>query len=555
MKRKIAYLLLVIFFLAATLRFAGLARHDSYTDEAILAFRAIGLIDYDGSLVQTTPWQWLPAVPWWGHLSFHDHPVFFFLLQHASICLLGENLFAVRLPSVLAGIASVALLFFIGKKLFDERTGLIAASLLAVSSYHLWVSRLGIQDGAVIALMLLALWLAMKAKDDARYWVAVGATIGLGIITKYTIAIVIPMIALSCIISHLSPLKNRYFWYGVGVMMLISLPSWLYNMMLYRQFGHFDFQISGFLGQDVAQWQYRMGRAQVGGLGDRFRNFFLALYYANSIWFNIAAAISCIFVSYISIKKKNPQTIFLFGATLFMYLWFFIIGSTYRFVVMIIPFLILGISYFFSRSTRRISYAVLPAFLLAELLFSVNTFFLHPSIGRQTIAYAKISEETQNYGFNELDAHINHFLAGRVSALFGQPAYQFLTDLQTKNIATLKAKGARPYPVLIIYDHDINFVANLWLFQRHLIYRGWPILPDDEFLNITGDKREALYREQGIEEFVYIAAIREEVRRDAHERVGKREILVPYLEKKGIQPEIIRDALGVPAFAVYRFSD
>ncbi len=539
----------LILLLATTLRFVHLSFHDSYTDEAILAFRAIGLIDYDGSLIQTTPWQWVPVVPWWAHLSFHDHPVVFFLLQHAAMRVFGENLFAVRLPSVLAGIASVALLFFIAKRLFDERTGFIAAALLAVSSYHLWVSRLGIQDGVIIAILLLILFLLFKTKEDARYWILVGAALGIGIITKYTIFIAFPIIALFGMIYRVPLIKSRFFWYGVFVMVLFASPSWIYNLMLYRTFGHFDFQISGFLGQEVAEWRYRMGRAQVGELTDRFHNFFLALLYANSQWFNALTGISIVAALSFWWKKRSPALLFLLGCTILIFLWFFVLGSTYRFVVMILPFFILLISVMLSRAPRSFVFV----FFTAELLFSMNTFFLPQPVGPPLIAYANIREETEAYGFQTLDAYLGRLLSGRVSALFGSPAYQFLTDLQNRRIQKLKASGAVSYPIMIIYDHDMNFVANLWLFQRRIIYSGWPILPDDDFLTITGDERELFFRRQGIEEFLYIATLREEVRNAPSERVGKRDTFVPYLLSKGILPEIIADRWGTPAFAVYHF--
>ena len=147
--------------LALFLRVFSLTHHDVYTDEALLSFRAIGLIDYDAALIQTTPWQWFPAVPWWARLSFHDHPILFFLLEHWSMSLLGVNLIAVRLPAVLAGVGSVAIIYLIGKRLAGEKAGLIAESLLAVSSYHVCVSRVGLLDGAEIIFMMLSLWWRM----------------------------------------------------------------------------------------------------------------------------------------------------------------------------------------------------------------------------------------------------------------------------------------------------------------------------------------------------------------------------------------------------------
>ena len=196
---KIYGLLFLIVALSFALRIYNINYHDSYTDEVLYSFRAIGMIDYDTSPTQTTPWQWFENVPWWAHLSFHDHPLLFFLVEHLSMKLFGINLLAVRLPVVLFGVGSVILLFLLAKKMFNERVALLSALFLGVNSYHIWVSRIGIQDGMVIFLMLLIIWLWLKAVEDKRYWLWCGIAIGLGILTKYTILIVFPILFLSAL--------------------------------------------------------------------------------------------------------------------------------------------------------------------------------------------------------------------------------------------------------------------------------------------------------------------------------------------------------------------
>ncbi len=607
--------LFVILFVATVLRIYHVTYHDTYTDEAIYAFRSIGLIDYDTSPSQTTPWQWFGAVPWWAHLSWHDHPLGFFLLQYFAFALFGAGLFAMRLPSVLAGIGSVYLIYLIGRKLWNERAGLIAALLLAVQPYHVWVSRVGLQDGFVIFLLLLALWFLLHVKEKPQYWLWLGAATGLSLFTKYTTLIIFPIIALYLFIaSHklssrpsrgewrdlgdnpdslrqaqgrlstslryarndknvpLSLWREKYFWYGIVLFFLFFSPVWLYNIMLYRATGHFDFQISAALGQDVPAWAFRMGRSQVGGLFDRFINFFRALWYTNSPVFNIATALSLITLSSMGIRRKNKTILFVLGSTFIMYLWFFIIGSTYRFVVMIIPLFVLIIAYALQHNANNANLMPIPAcrqagtnirridinsligiIIFLELLFSINSFLLSRSMGWQNFTYAKLNEETQNYGFNQLNDYLEQTLRGKVSALFGQPEYQFLTDLQTKNIAKLKDGGATPTALIIIYDNDINFTAGLWSFQRLITYYGWPVLSDEKFFSYTGDKYDAYYREQGISQFIYIAPASDTVLKPAIDRKEKKHAFENYLEEKKITPEIIHNARGEVAFLVYRF--
>ena len=114
-KKKENVILALILVVAAGLRLVSLSIPDGYTDEVLLGVRAIGMVDYDSSDLQTTPWQWVETVPWWMHLSFHDHPVLFFILQNLTIRLFGENVFALRLPAALLGIAAVFLIYLVAE--------------------------------------------------------------------------------------------------------------------------------------------------------------------------------------------------------------------------------------------------------------------------------------------------------------------------------------------------------------------------------------------------------------------------------------------------------
>lgn len=558
-KKHHIILLIGIILIASFLRFYRITYHDSYTDEALLAFRDIGLIDYDTSDVQTTPWQWFPEVPWWGHLSFHDHPIFFFLLQHWTLKVFGINLFAVRLPAVLAGIASVLLMWLIGKKLFNERVGYVAAGLLAVQSYHVWVSRLGIQDGVMIVLILLSTWILLKARDEPRWWVVFGALFGLGIITKYTYLIMGPIALIYLLIERYPAHRHKQFWWGILAAVVVSSPTWLYNLFLYTATGHFDFQISAFLGQQVPEWTYRLGRIQVGGPVDRFVNFFRAMRYANSPWFNAIAVVSFAIAMGAWVKNKNRQLIFIIGSTALMWLWFFVIGSTYRFVVMIIPFIALLIGWFcdayltkFHGSTRWI-YAGGALFIIAESFFSFNSFLVSRSWGRENVAYAKINDETQNFGFNQLEAYLNGRLKGKMSKFFGQPDYQFLTELVQNHISQATRRGAEPYPLIMMYDQDFNFMANLWTFSRRLIYEGWPVMSDELFMQNAKDQYDAYYRAQGVEHFIYVTSAAESVLTVPSGRSYTGVALRNYLEKKGVKPVLIQNQRGDAAFWVYEF--
>ena len=503
------------------------------------------------------------------------------------MALLGVNLIAVRLPAVLAGVGSVWLVYLIGKK-FDyspkqaipplvrqggsvlrrigegeggvSKVGILAASLLAVGSYHVWVGRVGLQDGVVIFFMLLTLWLVMKAReDDPRWWWVAGASLGLGVITKYSILIIAPVILWYALVYRWKFYGARAFLWGCLIIFLVTTPSWLYNLKLYQARGHFDFQMSAFLGQDVPEWSVRFGRSLIGGPQDRAINFFRALHQSNSPLFNGLALASVVGGLLAVWKKRDNTALFLLGILVLFFFWFLVIGSTYRFVAMIAPFMALTIGYgasavyhYFSTTKQHFRTCTI-IFLLFEIFYSANSFLLAQSFGPQNITYAQINEETQNYGFNQLEAYLNKLLDGKMPKFVGTPEYQFIAEEQEKAIARFKREGREPYPILIIYEKDLNFLATLWIFTRRLIYEGWPIISDAEFVRLTGEELDRFYRAQGVEKFVYIASVNPRVIRPVFDRVGKSEVMREYLNEKGVEPTVIRNRAGAEAFWVYEF--
>jgi mannosyltransferase len=79
-------------------------------------------------------------------LSFMQQPVAnykipFIILLKAWIGVFGIGAFAVRMLPVFFGIASVFLVYRLGKKIFDAHVALIASFLLSISCFHIYLSR------------------------------------------------------------------------------------------------------------------------------------------------------------------------------------------------------------------------------------------------------------------------------------------------------------------------------------------------------------------------------------------------------------------------------
>lgn len=85
---------------------------------------------------------------------------------------LGTSEAMLRMPSALFGIATIPLLYLLGRRLFDARVGVLAALLLAVSPTHVVYS----QEARSYAMLLFLaalwtlLWLEAMEKDSLRSW-------------------------------------------------------------------------------------------------------------------------------------------------------------------------------------------------------------------------------------------------------------------------------------------------------------------------------------------------------------------------------------------------
>ena len=74
-------------------------------------------------------------------VTFDNHPPLYFLLLHFVVQLAGQSEFALRFPSLAFGVLIVPLLYAVGKQLFDQRVGLLAALFGAISPLYLWYSQ------------------------------------------------------------------------------------------------------------------------------------------------------------------------------------------------------------------------------------------------------------------------------------------------------------------------------------------------------------------------------------------------------------------------------
>jgi mannosyltransferase len=94
---------------------------------------------------------------WHSFVHSENTPPLWYLLEWVDVRLFGDGALALRLPSALAGIATVPVVWAIGERLAGRRTALIAGALTAVNPLFVWYS----QEARAYGLFVLFAALAM----------------------------------------------------------------------------------------------------------------------------------------------------------------------------------------------------------------------------------------------------------------------------------------------------------------------------------------------------------------------------------------------------------
>lgn len=115
-------------------------------------------------------------------VGWFSFPALYFTVQSAAIALLGQTIEAIRLTSAVAGALTVPALYWLARSMFGRATAVLAAAYLAVSHYHIHMSRIALNniwDGLFGTLAILGLWIGWKSGRRSAF-ILCGLALGLG---------------------------------------------------------------------------------------------------------------------------------------------------------------------------------------------------------------------------------------------------------------------------------------------------------------------------------------------------------------------------------------
>jgi 4-amino-4-deoxy-L-arabinose transferase-like glycosyltransferase len=189
----------------------------------------------------------------WGYIAYPPITPFFGRL---SLMLFGTSLSGFRFFAAMAQAISVVLTGLMARELGGRRGAQLVAAAAAIPfclasgalmqyvafDYLFWVL------GAYFMIRLLR-------SEDPRWWLAIGATIGLGMMAKYTMGFfAIGIVAGVLLTKSRRDLASKWLWMGVGLSILIFLPNFVWQ-------AHHHFISLDFL-HHIHERDVRIGRAK-----------------------------------------------------------------------------------------------------------------------------------------------------------------------------------------------------------------------------------------------------------------------------------------------------
>ncbi len=230
---KTKWLLILIIIVAAVLRLYHLNSNPSSLnwDEAAIGWNA-------KTIFHTRRDEYGTRLPL-SFKSFGDYkaPVYIYLTA-PIVGLFGTNPISVRLVSVLAGIASVLLIYLLIKQLpiTDYRLPITASLLLAISPWHVLLSRPAFEPNLALFFILLGTYLFLKSLVKPKYLILSVLSFTLSIYTYQSPKIFVPVFLLGLAVifrQQLFSLKLKK-WLIVSVVLSLFLLTPLVKEMVLK---------------------------------------------------------------------------------------------------------------------------------------------------------------------------------------------------------------------------------------------------------------------------------------------------------------------------------
>lgn len=188
-------------------------------------------------------------------VKYFEKPPLMYWLTAASIRVFGYSQTAVRLWPALFAVFGCLAAYVAGRSLYDRKTGLLAAAVLATSLLYFFLAEILILDMAVSVLLSTALFafllgVRLPGRAGRRYLMVFYVAAALALLTKGLVGIVIPGLVIGMwmlVTNNWSTILRMRLPLGLLVFLVISAPWHILVSMTNPEFPYFYFIHEHFL--------------------------------------------------------------------------------------------------------------------------------------------------------------------------------------------------------------------------------------------------------------------------------------------------------------------
>ncbi|HEY8158061.1 MAG TPA: glycosyltransferase family 39 protein [Methylobacter sp.] len=199
--------------------------------------------------------SWL--VPTYNGLAYLDKPAFYFKTVALSFSLFGESEGVARLSSAFFAFSLVVAVFLFCRKMYDQRTAILAMLIIATTPLYMAFSRIVIFDMSLaffVCSTIFACFLAEECEEKQRIrWYLIGAlSAGVATLIKGPVGFVIPTLVIAIfngLEGRLEAMKRVFALRNVAVFFAVVLP-WFVGLSLLRP----DFPYYGIMRESIARF-------------------------------------------------------------------------------------------------------------------------------------------------------------------------------------------------------------------------------------------------------------------------------------------------------------
>jgi len=197
----------------------------------LTAYRAIVLATADIGLYvdEAYYWGWAQQLDW----GYYSKPPMIAALIAFTTSLCGDGVFCVKSGALLVYPITTWLVFRLGQVVFDARVGLWAAALFLLMP-GVALSNLIISTDVLLLLFwawgMVALVRALET-NAWLHWLMLGLACGLGLLSKYTMALFAPSVLLALLLvpAWRTQLLNPRLWLAALLALVILAPNIVWN--------------------------------------------------------------------------------------------------------------------------------------------------------------------------------------------------------------------------------------------------------------------------------------------------------------------------------------